>query len=329
MRILIVKTSSMGDVVHALPAISDIARARPGVEIDWMVEAPFAAIPALHPAVAKVFPMAWRRWRKRLWSRETWGQIGRFRRELRASAYDLVLDLQGLVKSALWAAQARGPRAGYDRHSIWEPLASALYQRVAAVPKDLHAIERCRRLAAAHLGYALPASAPRFGLVAPPTDAAPPQPYAVLIPGASRPEKLWPEADWIALGRRLRGQGLGVTVFWGSADERERAQRIGAAADGVVPPFLTVRDAAGVLGRARLVVGLDTGFTHLAAALGVATVGIYCDHEPAAAGVTGDAFTASLGGIGQVPPAATVDDAVDRALASLGEHDARPDPAPA
>ncbi len=319
----------MGDVVHALPAVSDIARARPGIGIDWMVEAPFAAIPALHPAVAKVFPMAWRRWRKRLWARQTWGQIARFRRELRADAYDLVLDLQGLVKSALWAAQARGPRAGYDRNSIWEPLASAFYQRVAAVPKDLHAIERCRRLAAAHLGYAVPTGRVRFGLVAPATDAAPPPPYAVLIPGASRPEKLWPEGDWIALGRRLRRQGLALTVLWGSAGERECAQRIAAAADAAVPPFLSVHDAAGVLGHARVVVGLDTGFTHLAAALGVATVGIYCDHEPAAAGVTGDAFTASLGGIGQVPPSAAVDAAIDRALASLGEHDARPDPATA
>ena len=316
MRILIVKTSSMGDVVHALPAISDIAANRPGVVIDWMVEAPFAAIPALHPAVAQVFPMAWRKWRKRLWSGETWGAMKAFRRGLRAQRYDLVLDLQGLVKSALWATQARGPRAGYDRDSIREPLASRLYHRVAAVPKDLHAIDRCRRLAAAHLGYALPATAPRFGLRPPSTDAAPTQPFAVLIPGASRPEKLWPEADWIALARRLRGDGLRVVVLWGSAAERERALRIADAAAGELPAFLSVRDAAGVLGRARLVVGLDTGFSHIAAALGVATVGIYCDHEPAAAGITGDGFTASLGGVAQVPTLDAVQQAVAKALAA-------------
>jgi heptosyltransferase-1 len=326
-RILVVKTSSMGDIVHALPAVSDIASNCPGTAIDWIVEPPFAAIPALHPAVRQVLPMAWRKWRKRLWSGQTWTAMAAFRRELRAQPYDLVLDLQGLVKSALWAAQARGPRAGYDRHSIWEPVASLLYQRVAAVPKNLHAIERCRRLAAAHLGYALPAGPPRFGLVAPPSDAAPAGAFAVLIPGASRPEKLWPEADWIALARRLRSSGMAVIVFWGSKDERERAARIAIAADGQLPAFLSVRDAAGVLGRARLVVGLDTGFTHLAAALGVATIGIYCDHEPAAAGVTGDGFTASLGGIGKVPPLAAVDEAVDRALASLGGEHARPDPA--
>jgi len=274
--------------------------------------------------VATVRAMAWRKWRKRLWSRKTWAAMAGFRRDLRAAPYDLVLDLQGLVKSALWAAQARGPRAGYDRHSIWEPLASVFYQRVAAVPVDLHAIDRCRRLAAAHLGYAPPVGPPRFGLVAPPTDAAPAGDFAVLIPAASRPEKLWPEADWIALARRLRGEGLRVVVFWGSADERERAARVAVAADAELPAFLSVRDAAGVLGRARLVVGLDTGFSHLAAALGVATIGIYCDHEPAAAGITGDGFTCSLGGIGQVPPLAAVQQAVDRALGS--DSDARPDP---
>lgn len=314
MRILVVKTSSMGDVVHALPAASDIAAAIPGVEIDWMVEAPFAAIPALHPAIGRVLPMAWRKWRKRLLERETRQAIGAFRRALRETRYDLVLDLQGLLKSAIWALQAQGPTAGYDARSIREPAAALLYRRTAAVSRSLHAIERCRRLAAAHLGYPMPATPPRFGLQPPASPHVPAQPFAVLIPAASRPEKLWPESDWIALASRLRECGLRVLVFWGSAEEEARAQRIARAAGAEVPPFLSVRDAAGVLGRARLVVGLDTGFSHLAAAFGVPTVGIYCDHEPAAAGITGDGFTCSLGGIGQVPAAAAVDEAVDRAL---------------
>jgi heptosyltransferase-1 len=141
--------------------------------------------------------------------------------------------------------------------------------------------------------------------------------YAVLIPGASRPEKLWPEADWVALARRLGDAGLQVVVFWGSADEQARAQRIAKAVGAEVPPFLSVHDAAGVLGHARLVVGLDTGFSHLAAALGVATVGIYCDHEPSQAGITGDGFARSLGGIGQVPPLAQVMAVTDEALSFM------------
>ena len=317
MRVLIVKTSSMGDVVHALPALSDLLQMRPGTQVDWMVEPRFAAIPALHPGVDVVFELAWRQWRKRLASRATWAEMGRFRRALRARPYDLVLDLQGLVKSAFWAAQARGPLAGYDRHSIWEPLACAFYQRVAAVPKDLHAIERCRRLVAAHVGYEMPAGPPRFGLTAPLASANTVNgALAVLIPCASRPEKLWPEAHWIALARRLSAAGLRVQVFWGSDEERARAQRIAGASGAEVPGFLSVADAARVLGPARLVVGLDTGLTHLGAALGVATIGIFGDHEPAAAGVTGEGFQRSLGGVGRAPTLDAVLQVVDEALAA-------------
>ncbi len=311
MRVLIVKTTSMGDVVHALPAVSDMVAALPGLAVDWMVERPFDAIVGLHPAVDRVLPMAWRRWRRHLLTSATWAEMSAFRRRLREQRYDLVLDLQGLVKSAAWAAQAIGPRAGYDRRSAWEPLACLLYQRVAAVSPALHAIDRCRRLAAAHLGYALPATPPRFGLRAPkPSWCAPWSPYAVLNPNASRDSKLWPQAHWVGLAKQLRDRGLPAVVMWGSAAERARAEQIAAAADGVVPPFLDIGDAAGVLGAARLVVGLDTGFSHLAAALGVATVGIYCDHEPSEVGIVGDGYHASLGGVGQVPELQAVVDAL-------------------
>ena len=132
MRLLIVKTSSMGDVVHALPALTDALRAVPGLAVDWLVEQPFAAIPALHPGVQRVLPIAWRKWRKKLLQRDTWAAMGALRAQLRAQPYDLVLDLQGLLKSALWARQAIGPLAGYDRASAREPLASWLYARRAA-----------------------------------------------------------------------------------------------------------------------------------------------------------------------------------------------------
>ena len=142
MRLLIVKTSSMGDVVHALPALTDLLQRHPSAEVEWLVEAPFAAIPALHPGVRRVWPMAWRKWRKALWRPEVRSAIGALRAGLASRPYDLVLDLQGLLKSALWARQARGPVAGYDRHSIREPMAAWFYARRAAVPRSLHAVER-------------------------------------------------------------------------------------------------------------------------------------------------------------------------------------------
>lgn len=303
----------MGDVVHALPALSDMRARVPGLEVDWLVEAPFAAIPALHPGVRRVIPLGWRKWRKTLFSADTQRKLREFRAALRAERYDLVLDLQGLLKSVLWTLQARGPSAGYDVRSAREPLAGLFYRRTARVPRhtEIQAVERCRRLASAHLGYPMPATAPDFGIQAPEPEWPVPAPaHAVLIPGASRPEKLWPEDRWIGVGRALLSRGSTPVVLWGSPDEQAMAQRIAAGCEGVVPPFLTVHGAAGLLGHARQVVGLDTGFTHLAAAFGRPTIGIYCDHDPGLAAVTGQGRVASLGGVGQVP-------ALDAVLAKL------------
>ena len=247
MRLLIVKTTSMGDVVHALPALSDMRRAVPGLQVDWLVEQPFAAIVALHPGVDRVLTTSWRKWRHKLLQRATWTAMGELRRQLRAQPYDLVLDLQGLLKSALWARQAGAPVAGYDSLSAREPAASWLYARRARVERELHAVERCRRLAAAHLGYAMPATPPDFGILPPPPSWGAPDRYAVLIPNASRPEKLWPEARWVTVGKRLQDRGWKPVVLWGSNDEQTLAERIAAGCDGEVPPFLRVREMAAVL----------------------------------------------------------------------------------
>jgi heptosyltransferase-1 len=312
---LIVKTSSMGDVVHALPAVSDLRRAHPALEIDWLVEAQFAAIPALHPAVRRVLPLAWRKWRKSLWRADTRAALLALRSELRRDDYDLVLDLQGLLKSVLWGLQARGPLVGYDRASIREPAAALCYARTAAVPRQLQAVERCRRLAAAHGGYRLPPWPPEFGIRPPVGSWSVAGPTATLIPCASRPEKLWPQAHWIAIGRQLQAAGLTPVVVWGNDDEHRRADEIAAGCGGVVPPFLSVADTAAVLGQARQIVGLDTGFSHLAAAFGQPTIGIYCDHEPGLAGITGPGAVASLGGKGQMPSLEAVAAQLERHLA--------------
>jgi heptosyltransferase-1 len=314
-RVLIVKTSSMGDVVHALPAVSDMLRALPGLQVDWLVEAPFAAIPRLHPGVGRVLPLAWRQWRKRLFQPDTRAAMAALRAELQCERFDAVLDLQGLLKSVLWGLQARGPLLGYGFASIREPAAALFYRRRADVPRDLQAVERNRRLAAAHLGYMLPTSAPDFGIAPPVGSWSAGAASAALIPCASRPEKLWPEDRWIAVGQRLRASGLLPVLVWGSDDERLRAERIAAGCRGVVPPFLSVTDTAALLGQARQIVGLDTGFSHLGAALGAPTVGIYCDHAPGLAGITGPGPVASLGGPGQLPALAAVMAALDTQLA--------------
>jgi heptosyltransferase I len=315
MRILVVKMTSMGDVVHTLPAVTDMARQFPGAQIDWLVEAPFAGIVSLHPAVARVIPVALRKWRKRWWAANTRVAVAAAKQALRAQHYDLIIDFQGLLKSAWWARKAIGPVAGYDRASIREPLAALFYQRRAAVARTQNAVTRCRQLAAQHLGYAVQGT-PDFRIHAPHGAWRAPAPCAVLMPAASRPEKLWPQEDWFAVVAQLKKRGLTPVFLWGSQEEHARAQQLADATGGVVPPFLSVADAAAVLASAQIVVGLDTGFTHLAAALNVPTIGIYCDHDPGLAAVTGHAFTASLGGKGTPPPRGDVFAAIDKALGS-------------
>jgi heptosyltransferase-1 len=300
-RVLIVKTSSMGDVVHALPVIADIKAHLPGAQIDWLVESAFAAIVQMHPGVRRVLSLSWRKWRSRLFSGTTWGAMRALRQEMRSETYDSVLDLQGLIKSAVWARQAGSSVSGYDRTSIREPAAAWLYKRTAKVSPELHAVQRCRLLCAAHLGYPAPTGLPDFGLRAPKPGWMPRARYGVIIPNASRKEKHWPERHWVAVGRRMLELGWMPVVCWGLPDEQTLAERIAASCDGDVPPFLKVGEMASVLAGAQQVVGLDTGFTHLAAALGRPTLGIYCDHEPGLAGITGPGRVASIGGKGQVP----------------------------
>jgi len=324
MRVLVVKTSSMGDVVHTLAAVTDMVRAIPGLRVDWLVEAPFAPIAALHPAVQRVITLSWRKWRKSLWRGATWTSMNACRVQLRAQPYDAIIDFQGLLKSVLWGRQAKGPLLGYDKSSIREPLASAFYDRSVSVPRQLHAVERSRRLAALHLGYDLPLSAPEFGLQSPPPGWMPAiRPYAVLIPCASRIEKHWPLLHWRSVLERCQRDGLHVVVLWGSTEERLLAEQVAQGSAASVPPFLTVSDAAAVLSQARLVVGLDTGFTHLAAAFARPTVGIYCDHDPGLAGVTGRGFVCSLGGCADVPSLHAVQQAYEKAYAAAALEQGR------
>lgn len=308
MRILLVKTSSLGDVIHNLPVATDIRRHFPEARIDWCVEEGFAQIPRLHPAVGRTVPVAVRRWRKALLRGETWREIGDFQRRLREVDYDLVLDTQGLFKSALLASRARGLLAGYTGDSAREPLAARFYDRHYPVARDLHAVVRNRCLAAAALGYA--ADDPvDYGIAAPALalDWLPARPYLVLLTATSRDDKLWPEARWIELGGELAGRGLTVVLPAGSAVERARAARLAAAIPGALAaPAMRLDALATLLGGARAVVGVDTGLTHLAVALRTPTVALYTATEPGLTGVYGSGFHRNLGGAGQCPTAAAV-----------------------
>jgi heptosyltransferase-1 len=312
MRILLVKTSSLGDVVHNLPVASDLRARFPDARIDWAVEEAFADIPRLHPAIGEVIAVALRRWRAEPLRRRTWDAVAALRAHLHGNRYDFVIDNQGLLKSALVARLAGGIRIGLDWMSSREPL-RPLYHRTVRVPWGQHAVERNRQLAARALGYAADMP-PRYGIDAPPLPASLPwvtplreRPYAVLLHATSAADKLWPEQRWMELGNHLQQRGLACVLPWGSAAEHERSQRIARLLKhAVVPPGLSLTDAAAVLGRAQIVFGLDTGLSHLAAALGAATVGIYVSTEPAATGLYGAPRVRNVGGLGEAPAVADV-----------------------
>jgi heptosyltransferase-1 len=306
-RILFVKTSSMGDVVHHAPAVSDAARAMPEAEIDWMVEAPFAGVAALHFAVRRVIPVALRRWRREPWRATVWGEMTRFHRTLRGAHYDLVIDSQGLLKSALLArvVDPGGAKThGYDAASARERLAARLYRTRHAVPQALHAVERNRRLTALACGYALEGGACDYGLHivgASPVESHPS--YVVLLTMTSRADKLWPEERWIALGRALAERKLRCVLPWGDVEERARCRRIAQAIGWAKVPERMAPDELARLFRGTYgIVGVDTGLTHLAAAVGAPTVGIYCATDPALTGLYGAPRARNVGGM-EEPPA--------------------------
>ena len=312
-HILLVKTSSLGDVLHNLPVASDIARHYPGAQIDWLVEENFAALPRLHPAVRNVIPVAVRRWRGRLLSSAVWREIAAFRNTLAVQRYDIAIDTQGLFKSALLMRGARGLRCGFDRLSAREPLASSLYQRTFPVATEQHAVERNRQLAAQVLGYTLEGQAD-YG-IRPPAIARPAWlaegHYAVLLHATSRDDKLWSEANWIALGHYLHEKNLRCILPWGGAAEQARSLRLAEAIpDAITPPRLSLNEAAALLGGAQSVIGVDTGLTHFAAALGMPTVGIYTATDPEQTGLYAGRCAVNLGNINRAPDVAAVIDAL-------------------
>ncbi len=311
MRVLLVKTSSLGDVVHNLPVVTDIVRHLPGAVVDWIVEEPFAGIARLHAGVRRVIPVAVRRWRGSLGRRAVWSEMGEFRRHLRAEAYDAVIDTQGLLKSAVVARQARlardGRRYGYGRAVAREGLAAHLYHRGYDIPRSLHAVERNRRLAAAALGYALDEPCD-YGIQAVPLragwldTATGGRPYAVLLTATSRAAKEWPEEHWRELMGLLDGLGWRAVLPAGSAAERACAARLAASSPaGIAAPSLDIAALAGLMAGACAVIGVDTGLVHLAAALDRPTVALFRASDPALTGVHAGPAAVNLGAPGRPP----------------------------
>lgn len=288
MKVLLVKMSSLGDVFHALPAVQDAFQQIPSIEFHWLVEEAFADIPSWHPAVSKVIPIAWRRWRKNLANTAVRHEMKNFYQDLRSTEYDIVLDAQCLIKSAVVSRMALGSRYGLDKNSCREPLAALAYQYPQAVAKGQHAIPRVRELLSQVLNYQIPNTF-SYGIdrnrwQRPNIEGS----YWLFLHGTTWDTKLWPESYWCRLAELAVKTDRKVVLPWGNEEEQCRAKRIAEKVAGVqVLPKMGLNALNAYLAHAEGVVGVDTGLSHVVAALEVPSVAIYGATDAVLTGVLG------------------------------------------
>ena len=291
MQVLVVKMSSMGDVIHTLPALTDASKAIGNISFDWLVEPAFQEIPKWHPAVGEVIVAPLRQWRGKIWSSVTSGELARFFAKLREKKYAAVIDAQGLIKSAILARMSRSKRyCGLNYHSAREGIASLMYNATAAVPMHLHAIERTRQLFAASLSYPLADKKLDYGVVWQNFPSLQVQkPYLFFLHGTTWATKHWPEQYWQRLAEIAGNNGFDVYMTWAGNEQKERVTRLSSKAANIkMLPHLSINEAVRYLQAATAVVAVDTGFGHLASALGKPLVSLYGPTCPSKVGVLGD-----------------------------------------
>jgi heptosyltransferase-1 len=325
LKILLVRVSSLGDVLHNLPMVADILAHHPTAQIDWVVEEGYVSLVRLNPHVRRVIPFALRRWRKGLSDGATRTEIKNFWRLLRAERYDYVFDTQGLLKTGIIMACARlapgGKKIGMangGEDSGYEAASRLFHSKSVYLPPRTHAVARGRMVAAHALGYAI-TTPPDFGLPAP--DAAtrpawmPAEPYAVFFHGTARDAKKWAPANWIAIGAQLRP--MTILLPWGSTGEKAEAETLAASLPNArVLPKLSMDDAVTLARCAALVIGVDTGLTHIAAAFLRPTVEIYADSARWKTEGNWSDRIVNLGDTGAPPSVADVQAAITQLLAS-------------
>jgi heptosyltransferase-1 len=286
MRVLVIKTSSLGDVVHALPALADARSAMPEISFDWVVEEAFAPIPSWHKVVNQVIPVSLRRWRKSPLSRQTRQQWHEFKHRIQAADYDMVIDAQGLFKSAWLTRMANGTSHGFDRDSAREGLVAFSYDKKHHVDRDKHAIERVRELFAKALNYPLPESPPDYGIYT--GEEGVDSRQLVFLHGTTWQSKHWPEQYWQEMVELATNDGYQVQLPWGNDEEKARAERLAQDNDkALVSPSMDLNGIATLLTGSSGAVAVDTGLGHLAAAFSLPTVSIYGSTNPLLTGTRG------------------------------------------
>ena len=301
-KILLVKLSSLGDVLHNLPIVWDLRARLPDAQIDWVVEEGYVHL--LTPLLSKdgfkgidrIIPFSLRRWKKNLLLLPTWKEFFAFKKHLQEVSYDIVIETQGLLKSAIVCSLAKKSSnaviaglANATEFSGYEPIARSFYNQSIQVPTQCHAVDRSRWVMCSALDWDLleRSNAPLFyspeyiQSLKLPSNSVSEQllaPYVLCFHSTAREAKRWPNSDWIALGGELASRGYQVVLPWGNLAEQAVSKEIALQIpNALVPPAFSIEDAYGVIAGAALTVGVDTGLTHLAAVLNKPTVEIYCD----------------------------------------------------
>ncbi|VFP78910.1 Lipopolysaccharide heptosyltransferase 1 [Candidatus Erwinia haradaeae] len=285
MRILIIKTSSMGDVIQTLPALTDSMLTLPNIRFDWVVEEDFSEIPGWHPAVDKVIPVALRRWRKNWFSHQIRQEREKFKHAVQLNKYDAIIDAQGLIKSAWFITRlTRGIRHGSDFLSAKESLSSLVYDKRHIIHKKQHAVKRMRILFSKSLNYIMPQINANYAIIDffAKKASQDSKKYLVFLHATTRKNKHWPEKNWRKLINSIDGNGLHIKLPWGTNDEWQRAKRLARGFNYVeVLPKMSLEELAHILTNSRAVVSVDTGLSHLAAALDQPNITLYgpTNHE--------------------------------------------------
>jgi heptosyltransferase-1 len=292
LRVLIVKVSSLGDIIHTLPAVTDARRANRDLIFDWVVEEAFTEVPSWHPAVDNVIPVSIRRWRRHWIKSFLKGDISEFRDKLQDVHYDLVIDAQGLIKSGIVSRMSKGLTVGLSNRTIREPLATLFYNKVYSVPWTEHAVERVRELFSRALQYKYDKQQVNYGIDFKRLGLNRGEPklkQLVFLHGTTWKTKNWPENYWCELAKMATVSGYKVLLPWGDEGERQRAELIANNSAAIeVLPRQSLTGLARHIARSTGVIAVDTGLGHLAAALSVPTVSLYGPTDPSLSGTYGE-----------------------------------------
>ena len=307
-RILIIKTSSLGDVIHNFPMVSDIAAKFPDSKIDWLVEEDYVPLVKLHFRVERIIPVALRRWRKSIFSSSTWKELKSCIVEIRKYRYDLIIDSQGLIKSALFARLAKGPSYGFGPGYSREKLAGMSYDIGISVSQEQHMLERCRQLASLALNYQITGK-PNYGLIKRKNTVLEDK-KAIIFCSSAQSRKLWSTGNWIRICQFLKSIGYTCQFTSGTLAEQALCKEIISSSSGELLPNMAINDIAALMNRSRLVIGLDTGLLHLAAALEVPTIAIFGASDPLKTGPQGNGTIKICGSKNHFPSSEEVESAI-------------------